>query len=507
MAVTRRNMLKLAAVGSLAGLGGIGVSSLLSDDNDMEINRLEQPVLNKASGTDGQSPNVLIIMADDLGFGDLSCYGSKAIHTPNIDRLAAGGMKFTDFYSSNAVCSPARYGLLTGRYPQRGGLQLPLWAEKQPLGRRLARSAGQLVGNLGLTDIGEDSISDGIAPGELTIAEALQQVGYKTGLMGKWHLGDFAHLPEYHPLKHGFDEFYGVPYSNSMKPLPIYRGESKIQEDVSDDEQSKLTRQITEEAIGFIERSDENPYFLFLSYTAPHRPLFASKDFRNQSKGGLYGDVVEEIDHYVGRVLDAVEKSNKADNTLILFTSDNGAWYYGSNGGLRGGKGQSFEGGFRVPLLAQWPGHIQSGSTCSEPAINLDIFPTLLSIVGLEPPADRMIDGKDVLGLLTNSEAVSPHDALYFYHEDTLEGIRVGMYKYYRKINLYKYPAPINKTLAGLAAGKLGKWPLLYDLKTDPYENYDLSDNRPELVAKMETIMSLWEKQMADNPEGITNRQ
>jgi arylsulfatase A len=499
-------MLKLAATGSLVGLGGIGLNSLLSDKNDMEINRMKQPVLTKNPDGNNQSPNILVIMADDLGFGDLGCYGSKAIHTPNIDKLASTGMKFTDFYSSNAVCSPARYGLLTGRYPNRGGLQFPLWAENQPLGRKLARSAGQFLGNLGLTDVGEDSISDGISPGELTIAEALRQVGYRTGLMGKWHLGDFAHLPKYHPHKHGFDEFYGTPCGNAIKPFLLYRGEEKIEDDVPDDEQSKMTRRISDEAIEFIEKSDENPYFLLLSYTAPHRPLFASDEFRYKSKGGLYGDVVEEIDFYVGKVLDAVEKSGKGDDTLILFTSDNGAWYYGSNGGLRGGKGQSFEGGFRVPLIANWPGHIQAGSICQEPAINLDIFPTLLSLVGLDLPTDRIIDGKNVLGLLTGSEAESPHDALYFYHSDILEGIRVGKYKYYRKINLYKYPVPVNKKLAGIAAGKLGKWPLLYDLETDPYENYDLSDNQPELVAEMEAIMSLWEKQMAENPEGIMNR-
>ncbi len=506
MAVTRRNMLKLTAAGAIAGMGGVGISKLLSEENHLQINRLRQPVLGRKPGTDESSPNIVAIMVDDLGFGDLSCYGSKAVNTPNIDKLASGGIKFTDFYSSNAVCSPARYGLLTGRYSQRGGLQFPLWAENQPLGRRLARSAGQVLGRFGLTDVGEDSISDGLQPGELTIAEALRQAGYRTGLVGKWHLGDFAHLPEYHPFRHGFDEFYGVPYSNSMKPLPIYRGEEKIQDDISDDDQAKLTRWISEEAIRFIEKPEENPYFLYLSYTAPHRPLFASEEFRYKSKGGLYGDVVEEIDFYVGKVLAAVEKSNKADDTLVLFTSDNGAWYYGSNGGLRGGKGQTFEGGYRVPLIANWPGHIQAGDVCRQPAINLDIFPTLLSIIGLENPKDRTIDGRNILGLLKDSKEASPHDALFFYHNDTLEGVRVGNYKYYRKINLYKYPVPVNKSFAGMAAGKLGKWPLLYDLRTDPYENYDLSDNQPELVAQMEAIMSVWEKQMADNPSGIANR-
>jgi len=381
-----------------------------------------------------------------------------------------------------------------------------LWAENQPLGRRLARSAGQMLGRLGLTDVGEDSASDGLQPGEFTIAEALRQKGYRTGLTGKWHLGDFAHLPEYHPFKHGFDEFYGVPYSNSMKPLPLYRGEEKIKTDISDKDQSNLTRWISEEAVKFIEKPDENPYVLFLSYTAPHRPLFASEEFKYKSKGGLYGDVVEEIDHYVGKVLEAVDNSGKAENTLILFTSDNGAWYYGSNGGLRGGKGQSFEGGYRVPFVANWPGHIKPGGVCRQPAINLDIFPTLLSIVGLENPADRFIDGRSILELLKDPKEKLPHSSLFFYNNYTLEGVRAGKYKYYRKINLYKYPVPVNRSVAGMAAGKLGKCPLLYNLETDPYENYDLSDNEPELVAEMESIMNNWEKQMIDNPAGIVKK-
>jgi len=236
-----------------------------------------------------------------------------------------------------------------------------------------------------------------------------------------------------------------------------------------------------------------------MSHTFPHRPLFASEKFKGTSKGGIYGDTVEELDWSVGEVLECLRRNNLEDNTLVIFTSDNGPWYNGSAGGLRGGKGQSFEGGFRVPMIACWPGRIPKGMTCREPATILDVFPTSLGLAGLDAPQDRTIDGRDILGLLSGEEERTPHDAFYFYYLDELQGIRAGKWKYYRAINLYKFPVPLNKKRA---AGRLGELPLLYDLEIDSGESYNLAKDKPEIVEKMESLMKTWDEAMKRNPGG-----
>jgi arylsulfatase A len=509
--VTRRRLLRMSALAGGVTLGFFGLRNLIrlfdkkstgdSIATAKDSISSSKVTLKKVKNFTGSSPNVIVIYTDDLGYGDLSCYGSRAIKTPNIDRMAREGIKFTDFYSCNALCSPARFGLLTGRYPRRRALDWPLWPEKQPLGRKAAKLLGHIFGKLGLTDMGVESDTQGIPAEEITIAEALKVAGYRTGLVGKWHLGDFTEMPEYNPLKHGFDEFYGVPFANGNVPFPLYRGEERLMEDIRGEEQGKLTGLYTKEAIKFIEKA-EKPFFLYLAHTFPHRPLHASKKFRYTSKAGLYGDVVEEIDWSVGEIMACLRRNGLERNTLVIFSSDNGPWYYGSSGGLRGGKGQSFEGGFRVPFIAKWPGRIKPNSSCTEPAMIIDIFPTLLHLNGIEQPKDRIIDGKNILGLLTGKEKKSPHDAFYFYHHDELEGVRAGKWKYFRKINLYKYPVPVNKTFAKIAAGKLGKWPLLYDMDLDPFECYNMADNMPDMVVKMEGIMKKWEREMVKNPEG-----
>lgn len=504
-------MLRLSALAGGVTLGFFGLRHLFRLTNSTFTgesianakNTISSPKipLKKIKNFTGTRPNIIIIYADDLGYGDLSSYGSRAIKTPNIDRLAGEGIKFTDFYSCNALCSPSRFGLLTGRYPQRRGLDWPLWPEKQPLGRKAAKLLGHILGKIGLTDMGKESDVSGIPADEITMAEALKFNGYSTCLIGKWHLGDFPELPEYHPLKHGFDEFFGVPYSNGNVPFPLYRNEERLEDNIQGEEQGKLTGLYTKEAIQYIEKTKE-PFFLYFAHTFPHRPIHASKKFRYTSKAGLYGDAVEEIDWSVGEVLSCLRRNGLERNTLVIFSSDNGPWYYGSAGGLRGGKGQSFEGGFRIPFIAKWPGRIKPNSSCTEPAMIIDLFPTLLHVAGIELPEDRIIDGKNISGLLTGKKNKSPHEALYFYHHDELEGVRADRWKYFRKINLYKYPAPVNKTFAKIAAGKLGKWPLLYDMKLDPAECYNLADNMPDMIEKMEGIMRKWEHTMAKNPEG-----
>jgi arylsulfatase A len=503
MELSRRNLLKYTAVGAVAGIGGISIHNALSTTPESEINDLPEIILEKQPGLPGRQPNIVIIYADDLGYGDLGCYGNRQIKTPNIDRLSEEGIRFTDFYSCNALCSPSRYGLLTGRYPQRGGLDWPLWAEKQPIGPKAAKLLGHVLGMMGVADMGKESDIDGIPEGELTIAEALKQVGYRTGMVGKWHLGDFPELPQYHPLNHGFDEFFGLPYSNGLLPLPLYRNREMVEENIQGQEQAKFSRLYAEESIKFMETSKDKPFFLYLAHTFPHRPLYASEEFRYKSNAGLYGDVVEELDHFTGRVLDHIKQSGIEDNTLVVFASDNGPWHYGSPGGLRGSKGQSFEGGFRIPMIAKMPGRIAPGTVCHAPAMITDLFPTILPLAGLKTPEDRIIDGKDIGGLLTGKTDNSPHDALFFYHHNELEGVRVGRYKYYRSINTYKYPMPVNKTFSKIASGKLGKTRLLFDLERDPSESYNLIDNQPETADQLEKIMVTWEKHLMNNRAGI----
>lgn len=478
----------------------LGVKRFLDSKPDLRLVNPSDVI--KTDNKNAPRPNIILINFDDLGYGDLGCYGSLAIKTPNIDQLAQEGMRFTDGYSCNALCSPSRFGLLTGRYPQRRGLDWPIWEAKPPVGQKVVRVGGHILGKIGLSDMGKESDVEGIPADEITLAEALRLAGYKTGMVGKWHLGDFPVLPQYHPMKHGFDQYFGVPYSNGMTPVPLYRGEEQLESDVQGQDQAKLTRLYTEEAIKFLEENRDGSFFLYFAHTFPHRPLFASEEFRYKSDGGLYGDVVEELDFYTGVLLERLKDLGLEENTIVILTSDNGPWYYGSSGGLRGGKGQSFEGGFRVPLIVRWPGQIEAGSICSEPIINLDFYPTLLNLAGLSLPSDRVIDGKDVSGILLGTKKESPHEALFFYHHDVLEGVRAGKWKYYRKINLYKYPMPVNKTFASIAAGKLSDWPLLYDLKLDPGEAYNLADNMPEMVEKMDNIMTQWELSMENNSEG-----
>jgi arylsulfatase A-like enzyme len=460
----------------------------------------------------GDRPNIVLINCDDLGYGDLSSYGSAAIRTPNVDKLAESGVKFDSFYACNSLCTPSRFGLLTGRYPERVGLGSLLLARH--IGPRTtaedktnwwSRFNDQYLRWWFVSYLSKLHFWDfwtlpevlGIPEEEITIGEALQTAGYRTGMVGKWHLGEFPVYPEYNPVRHGFDYFYGVPHANNMRDFALYRNEECLSPDFA--EMDQLTGLYTREAVQFIHESRNKPFFLYLAHTYPHTPLYASEKFRGKSMGGLYGDCVEEIDWSVGEVMCALEEDGLADNTLVIFTSDNGPSYNGSPGGLRGRKGQSYEGGFRVPMIAHWPKRIPARSVCSEPAMNTDLFPTILALAGLELPEDRIIDGKNIFGLLTSTEKRSPRDCFFFYHNKALEAVRMGKWKYIRDIDTMAWPIPLDKYWK--SEGSITA-PWLYNLETDPEESYNLKLEYPEILATMEAIFQQWNKDMKENPGG-----
>jgi arylsulfatase A len=452
---------------------------------------------------DAPRPNIVIILCDDLGYGDVGCYGTEVIKTPNIDRLARQGVRFTSFYASNSVCTPSRAGLLTGRYSQRSGMTWILLPEDEPAGYRATKNFGQMMGRLGFVDLGPNAGTTGLPQSEITLAEALKTAGYRTGMVGKWHLGDYGANPDHNPVRHGFDFYFGVPHSNDMVPFPLYRNEQELEANIED--QAKLTGLYTKEAVSFIEESREKPFFLYFAHTFPHQPLFASERFRGRSAGGIYGDAVEEIDWSVGQIMDCLERNGLEQSTVVFFTSDNGPWFEGDPAGHRGRKGQSYEGGFRVPMIARYPNVIPAGRVCGQPAMNIDFFPTSLALAGVELPRNRIIDGRDILGLMTGESEETPHEAFYFYHVDELEAIRMGKWKYIRNIHHYVWPVPVDKPttpMGKLARGRLGNWPMLYDLAIDPRESYNLIDNYPEVGQRLAGSMAAWEADLELNPRG-----
>lgn len=420
-----------------------------------------------------ESPNVIVIFADDMGYGDLSVYGHPTIRTPNLDRMAAEGMRFTQFYAAAALCTPSRAALLTGRLPIRSGMtsnvQRVLWPDSR----------------------------DGLPPEEITIAEALKAQGYATAAIGKWHLG---HRPAYLPLSQGFDSYLGIPYSNDMNRLvdaaiafpeprieyfdvPLMRDNEIIERPA---DQSTITRRYTEEALRFIREHRDEPFFLYLAHSLPHVPLFRSDAFAGVSERGLYGDVVEEIDWSVGRILQTLMEEGLAGNTLVFFTSDNGPWLSyeeqgGSAGILRGGKGMTWEGGMREPAIAWWPGTITPGRVETAVTSTMDLFPTAVAIANAELPADRVIDGRNLLPLL-RSEADRPPDTAFFYYRDKqIYAVRKGPFKAhfitqwaYAADNEYAEHDP----------------PLLYNLEHDPSEQFDVASSHPgivdDLIAELE---------------------
>lgn len=405
-----------------------------------------------AQAQDGRQPNFIVIMADDLGYGDLGVYGSQLIKTPNLDRMALEGARLDSFYSSANVCTAARGGLLTGRYPIRLDL---------------------------VSDVARPTNDVHLAAEEISLAEALKPLGYQTALFGKWHLGSRM---EWSPLTQGFDEYFGVLHSNDMTPLELYRQEQMIENPVN---QNTLTERYTNEAVRFIEANQDNPFFLYMPHTFPHVPLYVSNQFSGQSDAGLYGDVVETIDWSVGQVLATLDRLGLDENTIVIFTSDNGPWFEGSPGPYRDRKGSSWEGGQRVPFIAKWAGTIPGGLVSNEPAMNIDIFPTLVKLAGGDLPTDRQIDGKDILPMLVEG-AASPHDALYLFDSDRIAGVRSGQWKLVVETR-YRTAVPSFDN----PNSYYGPDGLLFDVQLDPSETYSYTRENPEVVEKMRELL-LW---------------
>jgi len=418
-------------------------------------------------------PNIIIIFCDDLGYGDLGIYGHPTIKTPNLDRMALEGQKWTNFYVAASVCTPSRAGILTGRLPIRSGM---CSSKRRVL---FPDSAG------------------GLPESEITLAEVLKTKGYKTACIGKWHLG---HLPRYLPTKNGFDYYFGIPYSNDMDDVsklpwkqkfwnpkteywnvPLMQNEKVIERPA---EQTSLTKRYTDETIKFIKNNKNNPFFIYLAHTMPHVPLFASKNFQNRSLRGLYGDVVEEIDWNVGRILRTLNDLKLSSNTLVIFTSDNGPWWLtykelgGSAGLLRGGKGSTWEGGMREPAIFWWPGHIKKG-TITDIGSTMDIFTTICKLTGAKIPDDRIIDGVDLRPVLFGT-GPSPRKTIFYYRGTKLYAVRKGSYK----AHFFTEPGYGKNRKV-----KKHNPPLLFNLEQDPSERFDISKEHPEIIADiLETV-------------------
>lgn len=396
-------------------------------------------------------PNVIMIYADDLGYGDLGCYGSS-IKTPNLDRMAAEGVRFTNFYSANPVCSPSRAALLTGRYPTRVGVPQVLFPQS----------------------------TTGLAEDETTIAQMLKPAGYKTMCIGKWHLG---HLPPFLPDKRGFDSYFGIPYSNDMNPRPLLRqGEGRTETVEAEATLATLTPRYTEEATKFISSSKNSPFFLYMPHTYPHIPLDASPRFRGKSKQGMYGDVVEELDWSVGEILSTLKKNNLEKNTLVLFSSDNGPWFQGSPGKLRGRKGSTWEGGMRVPLIGQMPGRLAKGKVVQGIGSTMDILPTIGALTGSALP-NKPLDGINILELLEGRRQEIDREALLYFDGWNVQCARWKQWKLHvSRYNSYVYgPAP-----TGGRQNFLLNPPELYDVTSDLDESFDIAAENPKVVKEIQ---------------------
>ncbi|MBE3096694.1 MAG: sulfatase-like hydrolase/transferase [Planctomycetes bacterium] len=422
----------------------------------------------------GGKPNFVVILTDDQGYADLGCFGSTTLKTPHVDRMAAEGLKCTSFYSQ-PVCGPARAALMTGCYPQRVG---------QPGNKRHAHTA--------------------LHPKEVTIAEVLKGAGYATACLGKWHLGD---SPEQMPRKQGFDYFYGTPKFNgatryvNQSPFvcQLIRNEAVIESPAN---QATLTKRYTEEAIQFLTANKDRPFFLYFCHNMPHVPLAASEDFRGKSPRGLYGDAVEEIDWSVGRVLDTLKALGLEENTLVLFTSDNGPWLAppiaedgGSAAPLRGAKMTTWEGGFRVPAIFRWPGKVPAGRTCDEILTTLDLMPTLAQLAGTAAPADRVIDGKDIAPVLFGRPgAKSPHEAFFYYADRSLQAVRSGKWKL--ALTRPDNPDGVIGWYA-IHTQPLEK-PQLFDLEADIGETRDVAADHPDVVAALTVLADRCREDLGD---------
>ena len=444
-------------------------------------------------------PNVIIIFTDDLGYGDLGIYGHPTIKTPHLDKMATEGQKWTSFYTAASVCTPSRAGLLTGRLPIRSGMCSD--------NRRV---------------LFPDS-KGGLPESEITIARALKGKGYQTAAIGKWHLG---HLPQYLPVSHGFDSYFGIPYSNDMDKteptnhftltqnetyqaynVPLMRNFDIVERPA---DQRTITRRYTEEAVSKIRQFGKDPFFIYLAHNLPHIPLFRSGEFKDKSVAGIYGDVVEEIDWSVGEILKTLKETGVAGNTLVVFTSDNGPWlnygnHAGSAGGLREGKNTTWEGGQRVPCIMYWPGVIPEGTICNRMASTIDILPTLTNLTDAPLPA-RKIDGVSILTLLKGEDTANPREIfLYYFRDDCLQAVRKNQWKLvfsHESSSYGVFPPGRDGKFGQIGSARVEMG--LFDMWRDPGERYNMKDSFPEVVAELEKIA---EEAREDLGDGLTHRK
>jgi len=448
-----------------------------------------------AHGNVPSRPNVIIILADDLGYGDLACYGHAKFKTPHLDGMAAEGARLTQFNCPASFCAPTRASLMTGRYPLRCGMP----ANPAPDG-------GQQANGLHLPET------------EITLAQLFKAADYATGMVGKWHLGHAK--PEWLPTHRGFDEYFGIPYSNDMRPVQLVEADQRLEYPVV---QANLTDRYTQRALAFVEKNRDRPFFLYLAHAMPHKPLAASEAYYKQSGAGLYGDAIRELDAGIGRLLAKLKELELDYRTLIIFTSDNGPWFGGSTAGLRGMKGSTYEGGYRVPCIVRWPGKIPAGRTCPQFAVTMDLFATVLKAAEIEPPADRVIDGRDLLPLLTG-EAPSPHEVVLLAQGPNLAAVRDARWKLHvlpprdgfmaldkpgerwtdpRGPDGVTILAPYEQHQPGdhpgLRTGDAPRPMQLFDLDADPGEQRDVSTQHPDVVARLKRQFEFASRDLAAN--------
>ena len=452
------------------------------------------PIVLSVARAAGRPPNIVLILMDDLGYGDLGSYGAVDLRTPNLDRLAAEGMRFTNYLSAQPVCSASRAALLSGCYPNRIGISGALYP----------------------------GAPHGIAKEETLLPEMLKSKGYATGIFGKWHLGDTAgHLP----LSHGFDEYLGIPYSNDMwpveydgtrskpgsrfhwyPPLPLIRGERVVDTVFTLERQAELTGMLTDEAVGFMRRNRKRPFFAYIPYPMPHVPINATKGFIGSSRQGLYGDMIQEVDHHVGRIMKCLKEEGLEENTLVIFTSDNGPWanfgnHAGSAGGLREGKGTTYEGGVRVPCIVRWKGVVPAGVVANQLASAIDILPTVAALTGSPMPENR-IDGVDFSAVWKGDLSAHPRKTfLYYYRTNSLEAVRIDNWKlvFAHPSRSYEGRAPGNDGVPGLAPETVPMPRALYDLRRDPGERYDVQAQHPDIVSRLEVLAGEARRDLGDD--------
>ncbi|MBN2271337.1 MAG: sulfatase [Sedimentisphaerales bacterium] len=440
-----------------------------------------------------RKPNFVLIFADDLGYGDIGGFGLKEspFKTPNLDRMAREGAKLTSFYVPTPYCAPSRGTILTGRYPFRHSVVF------------------NPAPDAGINEVG-------LPHSEITIAEALDEAGYASICIGKWHLG---HTFEYLPRKQGFDEYFGILYSNDMRPVQLVENEKVVEYPVV---QATLTKRYTQRALDFIERSagQNRPFFVYLAHAMPHKPLAASEEFYTPgTPEDLYADVISELDWSVGQILEKLKSLGLDDNTMVIFTSDNGPWYGGSTGGLRGMKGNTWEGGLRVPMIARWPGKIPAGVVNNSLAGTIDMLPTILKAASVPVPSDRVIDGMDIMPMLRSGKAESPHEAIFGMQGTNLATIRSGKWRLHVRSPggkadrddawvdprgpdgvtiLAPYEQARPSQYPGATEGDGPKTMMLFDIESDPAEQHDLSAKYPDVVKRLKAA---FDKTLAQVPE------